>query len=387
MNVDNEKIRSIIVKSVLGTLTEEDNLVLQEWLRERDQNRVLYRKLSSAIELKHKYRQYESVDVEEAFRRNQHRLYPHDVNRRVKKSLPYVAAVLVLFGVFVCLLMNRTGKVREEVPVVLSAGGKHAELILANGQKVDLYEGMEMKFRERGSNIQVKGNVVYYEERKDRVTIDEYNMIRTPLGGEYALTLSDGTRVWLNAMSELRYPVVFGGDTREVELRGEAYFDVAEDENKPFVVRTDEFSVRVLGTSFNISAYADSPLALTTLCSGHVRLTDCMNPGNERDLLPGEQLLFHRESRKMEIRNVDTDVFVSWREGFFQFDNHTVEEVFMILQRWYNVQVFYANAEVRQELFTGKLPRFDNMMIIIDLIKRVSDLKITVDGKVIYIDK
>ena len=246
---------------------------------------------------------------------------------------------------------------------------------------------MEMKFRERGSNIQVKGNVVYYEEKKDSVTIDEYNMIRTPLGGEYALTLSDGTRVWLNAMSELRYPVAFGGDTREVELRGEAYFDVAEDENKPFVVRTDEFSVRVLGTSFNISAYADSPLALTTLCSGHVRLTDCMNPRNERDLLPGEQLSFHRESRKMEIRNVDTDVFVSWREGFFQFDNHTVEEVFMILQRWYNVQVFYANAEVRQELFTGKLPRFDDMMIIIDLIKRVSDLEITVDGKVIYIDK
>ena len=387
MNVDNEKIRSIIVKSVLGTLTEEENLVLQEWLRGNDQNRVLYQKLSSAIELKHKYEQYESVDVEEAFRRNQHRLYQNDLNRRMKKNLPYVAAVLFLFGVFVCLLMNRTGKVREEVPVVLSAGGKHAELILANGQKVYLHEGMEMKFRERGSNIQVKGNVVYYEEKKDSVTIDEYNMIRTPLGGEYSLTLSDGTKVWLNAMSELRYPVAFGGDTREVELRGEAYFDVTEDENKPFVVRTDEFSVRVLGTSFNISAYADSPLALTTLCSGHVRLTDCMNPGNERDLLPGEQLLFHRESRKMEIRNVDTDVFVSWREGFFQFDNHTVEEVFMILQRWYNVQVFYANAEVRQELFTGKLPRFDDMMIIIDLIKRVSDLEITVDGKVIYIDK
>ncbi|WP_455509745.1 FecR family protein [Butyricimonas paravirosa] len=387
MNVDNEKIRSIIVKSVLGTLTEEENLVLQEWLRGNDQNRVLYQKLSSAIELKHKYEQYESVDVEEAFRRNQHRLYQNNLSRRMKKNLPYVAAVLFLFGVFVCLFMNHTGEVREEVPVVLSAGGKHAELILANGQKVDLHEGMEMKFREGSSNIQVKGNVVYYEEKKDSVTIDEYNMIRTPLGGEYSLTLSDGTKVWLNAMSELRYPVAFGGDLREVELRGEAYFEVAENKNKPFIVRTDEFNVRVLGTSFNISAYADSPLALTTLCSGQVRLTDCMNPENEQDLLPGEQLLFHRESRKMEIRNVDTNVFVSWREGFFQFDNHTVEEVFMILQRWYNVQIFYANTEARQEVFTGKLPRFDNMMIIIDLIKRVSDLKITVYGKVIYIDK
>ena len=387
MNVDNEKIRSIIVKSVLGTLTEGENLVLQEWLRGNDQNRVLYQKLSSAIELKHKYEQYKSVDVEEAFRRNQHRLYQNDLNRRMKKNLPYVAAVLFLFGVFICLLVYHSGEFREEIPVVLSAGGKHAELILANGQKVDLHEGMEMKLRERSSNIQVKGNVVYYEEKKDSVTIDEYNMIRTPLGGEYSLTLSDGTKVWLNAMSELRYPVAFGGDLREVELRGEAYFEVAENKNKPFIVRTDEFNVRVLGTSFNISAYADSPLALTTLCSGQVRLTDCMNSENEQDLLPGEQLLFHRGSRKMEIRNVDTDVFVSWREGFFQFDNHTVEEVFMILQRWYNVQVFYANTEARQEVFTGKLPRFDNMMIIIDLIKRVSDLKITVDGKVIYIDK
>ena len=128
-----------------------------------------------------------------------------------------------------------------------------------------------MKLRERSSNIQVKGNVVYYEEKKDSVTIDEYNMIRTPLGGEYSLTLSDGTKVWLNAMSELRYPVAFGGDLREVELKGEAYFEVAENKNKPFIVRTDEFNVRVLGTSFNISAYADSPLALTTLCSGQVR--------------------------------------------------------------------------------------------------------------------
>ncbi len=170
-------------------------------------------------------------------------------------------------------------------------------------------------------------------------------------------------------------------------MKGEAYFEVGKNENKPFIVKTDEFNVRVLGTSFNISAYLDSPLAQTTLCSGQVRINDRTNPGKEVDILPGEQLLFHRNNREMSVREVDTDVFVSWREGFFQFDNHTVEEVFMILQRWYNVQVFYANAEVRQEFFTGKLPRFDNMMIIIDLIKRVSDLKITVDGKVIYIDK
>ena len=387
MNVDNEKIKRIIVKSVLGTLTEEENFVLEEWFQENDRNRVLYQKLSSTVELKHKYKQYENIDVAGAFRRNQRRLYQNVPNRVLKRILPYAAAVLLLFGGVFCFLMNRFGEVREEVPVALSAGGKYAELILANGQKVDLHEGMEMKLRERSSNIQVKGNVVYYEESKDSVAVGEYNMIRTPLGGEYSLTLADGTKVWLNAMSELRYPVAFGEGVREVELKGEAYFEVEKNEGKPFIVKTDEFNVRVLGTSFNISAYLDSPLAHTTLCSGHVRINDRTNPGKEVDILPGEQLLFHRDNREMSVREVDTDVFVSWREGFFQFDNNTVEEVFTILQRWYNIQVFYANVEVRQELFTGKLPRFDNLQIIIDLIERVSDLKIEVRGKMIYIDK
>ena len=376
MNADNEKIKRIIVKSVLGTLTEEENFVLEEWFQENDRNRVLYQKLSSTVELKHKYKQYENIDVAGAFRRNQRRLYQNVPNRVLKRILPYAAVVLLLFGGVFCFLMNRSGEVREEVPVALSAGGKYAELILANGQKVDLHEGMEMKLRERSSNIQVKGNVVYYEENKDSVTLGEYNMIRTPLGGEYSLTLADGTKVWLNAMSELRYPVAFGEGVREVELKGEAYFEVEKNEGKPFIVKTDEFNVRVLGTSFNISAYLDSPLAHTTLCSGHVRINDRTNPGKEVDILPGEQLLFHRDNREISVREVDTDVFVSWREGFFQFDNNTVEEVFTILQRWYNIQVFYANVEVRQELFTGKLPRFDNLQIIIDLIERVSDLKI-----------
>ena len=220
---------------------------------------------------------------------------------------------------------------------------------------------------------------------------DEDKIATRYIGGDGldadVVELPDGTHVCLGSKTVFHYENDYGRKQRTVYLEGEAYFEVKKNEAKPFIVKTDEFNVRVLGTSFNISAYSDFPLAHTTLCSGHVRLSDRMNPGKEVDILPGEQLLFHRDSREMNVQEVDVDVFVSWRDGSFQFDNNTVEEVFTILQRWYNIQVFYANVEVRQELFTGKLPRFDNLQIIIDLIERVSDLKIEVRGKMIYIDK
>ena len=316
---------------------------------------------------------------------------------QVKRYLKY-AAIIVAFvlagGTWWMVKENPEEIISVELSEtsMLSPGTPKAYILFSSGQRMDLttteHDTMIM---EKGMQVRVgsSGKISYIPGDSGSILKQEivYNTIVVPRGGEYKLELADGTLVWLNSDSELRYPVKFAGSQRDVWLKGEGYFEVSKNPEKSFRVVVDDMIVKVLGTSFNISAYADSPLALTTLCSGQVRLTDCMNPENEQDLLPGEQLLFHRESRKMEIRNVDTDVFVSWREGFFQFDNHTVEEVFMILQRWYNVQVFYANTEARQEVFTGKLPRFDNMMIIIDLIKRVSDLKITVDGKVIYIDK
>lgn len=387
MSVDYEKIKGIIIKSVLGTLTGEENRELEVWLEGSDRNEALYKKLFSSGGLRNKYDQYENVDVEKAFRANQRRIHKDASSRLIRKMLPYAAVVFVLLGVAACWYVSREKEGRREIPVALSAGGKQAELILADGQKIGLHEGMEMKLREKGSDIRVQDNVISYDNKGEQADVVEYNTIQTPLGGEYSLTLADGTRVWLNAMSELRYPVAFGGELREVELKGEAYFDVAKDERKPFVVKTDEFDVRVLGTSFNVSVYSTDSLLRTTLCSGHVRLSDRESPEKEVELLPGKQVIFHRESRKMEVCHVDTDVFVSWRNGAFQFDNNTVEEVFTILQRWYNVRVVYAHPEARSELFTGKLPRFDDMRIIINLIERVSDLKIGVKGNVIYIDK
>ena len=386
-----ENIVQLIQLYLTGDLSEEEKVKLEDWIRGDSSRKRLFDEICEERNVVRDLEVYERVNKESAWEKVVCR-----GNIKLQHSprrlgwYRWVAAVMlpvmVAAGYFIREMKRDSLQQGVEIASI-EPGKSKAILRLGNNRVLEITKEREthVDVAEGIAATNNSSGMIYPEQVATGKT--EYNVLEIPRGGEYTVTLSDGTVVHLNSGSELRYPVAFSGDLREVELRGEAYFEVAENKNKPFIVRTDEFNVRVLGTSFNISAYADSPLALTTLCSGQVQLTDCMNPKNEQDLLPGEQLLFHRESRKMEIRNVDTDVFVSWREGFFQFDNHTVEEVFMILQRWYNVQVFYANTEVRLDCFTGKLPRFDNMMIIIDLIKRVSDLKITVDGKVIYIDK
>ena len=279
--------------------------------------------------------------------------------------------------------MNHKGEVREKVPVVLSAGGKHAELILANGEKVDLYEGMEMKFRERGSNIQVKGNVVCYEEKKDSVTIDEYNMIRTPLGGEYSLTLSDGTKVWLNAMSELRYPVAFSGDLREVELRGEAYFEVAKNAQIPFVVTTSAgIDVKVLGTKFNVASYENDEQVTTTLAEGSVEVGD--EKGSVR-LKPEEQALFCKGDRSLRVQKVDVGMYLAWKDGKFIFEEQSLEQIMKQLQRWYEMSVFYTNEEVKQYTFSGDLKKYDDFDKIIRMLEEVSGIKISIKENCVVI--
>ena len=383
MNVDNEKIKSIIVKSVLGTLTEEENFVLEGWLQENDRNKVLYQKLSSAVELKYKYEQYEGVDVAEAFRRNQRRLRQDVPNRMMKKLLPYAATVLLLFSGAFCFLMNRSGEVREEVPVALSAGGKYAELILANGQKVDLHEGMEIKLRERNSNIQVKGNVVYYHKKKDSVMVEEYNMIRTPLGGEFSLTLADGTKVWLNAMSELRYPVAFGGDTREVELKGEAYFEVTKDEEHPFVVRTHLGEVTVLGTAFNLNAYRDASVCYTTLVYGKVSFS---TPEDKTiTLLPGEQAVI--SASELSKRSVNVDEYVGWVNGVYSFNNRTLGEIMQTFERWYDIQVYYETPDLRDIAYSGSVERYRAINTFLDALELTGDIYYKINGKRILIYK
>ena len=166
-----------------------------------------------------------------------------------------------------------------------------------------------------------EGNTLVYGEKHAKETAGEYNRLITPRGGEYAVVLADGTKVWLNAESELHYPVHFPEHEREVHLKGEAYFSVSKQAGKPFVVCVGDSRITVLGTEFNVRNYQDEVVA-TTLVKGAVRIHDA---GRECDLTPGQQAVI--EADGIRVREVDTDLYTAWKDGYFIYREKTLEDI------------------------------------------------------------
>lgn len=384
-----EKMVRMLVRYRLGELSADERAELEAWSREDGRRVAVLERLEDDGEVRRRLQQLDGVDVEKALERNRKLLRQRSGRRGLRRWLPY-AAVAVL-GVGLTLLWRGERVEKQTVPVAQETEqrtepGRRAELILADGSSVRLGEETERVVRDGVHEVVVKGHDVDYTGGADSVKAAgaACHIIRTPRGGEYSVTLADGTRVWLNALSELRYPVTFDGDERRVELKGEAYFEVARDEMRPFYVETGDWRVRVLGTAFNVQAYEEDACWRTTLCSGKVALEDRCS-SRVVALSPGEQARCDRQSRRVEVAEVDPEVYMAWIHGEFRFDNTPVEEMFAVLQRWYRVEVFYMNASVRREVFTGKLPRFEELETILDIIGRVSAVKCTVKGNTVFV--
>lgn len=385
MDRDLQKIQQIILRSLLEQESDEEREILEKWCRESEANREFYAKISDSGNVREKMESYHRTNVRLAFEKNQKLLQKRIWRRMSLRMLPYAALLVLVFGV--TLLWNREVPIEPvSVPTgiaTIPAGNKRAELVLANGDKISLSDGVNTKLKQGSSEIIITGERIDY--KKGTVPAAEaFNTIRTPLGGEYTITLSDGTVVWLNAMSELQYPVEFTGEKRVVKLKGEAYFEVRPDAGRAFIVDVNDYQVKVLGTSFNISSYANDAKIYTTLCTGKVLVKDQAHQ-KQMELMPGQQLICDVHSGEMLVKQVDSRQFTAWVRGCFEFDNQTIEEIFDILQRWYDIQVFYADPAVRKEIFTGRLPRFDNLNTILNIMQEVSDVNFELKGNTILI--
>ena len=204
-----------------------------------------------------------------------------------------------------------------------------------------------------------------------------YNELRTPRGGGYNLNLSDGTEVWLNAGSSLRFPVSFTDSTRRVYLEGEGYFEVSHNGN-PFIVSTEDMDVRVLGTSFNVSAYSDESEIVTTLVEGKVRIDYTGNRESRIEskvLTPNKQALLNRYLAEIKIEEVNIDHYTSWMQGKLEFSNESLDMVLKRLARWYDFEYEFENNQARDYHFSGRINNTENISTILEMLEMTTDVK------------
>lgn len=311
------------------------------------------------------------------------------VSRYPRKKLIYrrfllYAAVLMLFLAVALVfqwkqqdaLLHTSGNIRL-------AEGKIC-LILSDGKKVTIGEKEQQLLKEGSvARIEVDERTIRYTG-KDTVAMEEsFNTLIIPKGGEYRIVLSDSTVVWLNAETEFRYPVHFTSEQRKVYLKGEAYFEVVRNAEKPFIVHTPGYmEVKVLGTRFNVSSYEDDAEVVTTLMEGRVEIST----GEEAiRIRPDEQVVFNKIGKTLVRREVDAGIYAAWKDDQFVFEEQPLEEIMKQLQRWYEMDVFFAKEEAKNYRFSGNLQKYENFDRIVKMLEEVAGVKIGIQGKCVVI--
>ena len=370
-------------------LTQREELNDEEvtaWLKEKDHVELLDE--IAAIRQKLSGQSY-GENGEEEFLHLEKSIYDQK-SRRMTLRWSIAASIILLVGLFVGRTISGVRDIHEEQELaksVMQPGTSKAILMMADGKEVVLEQGQNLNIllNER-VRVATSSQGIVYEERGKGMVTEEYNKLTTPIGGEYSLVLSDGTKVFLNADSELKYPVEFSDGKRIVDLKGEAYFEVHKGSLRPFIVRMNGAEVTVLGTSFNVNTYGDDGQIYTTLVNGSVRVSSMKNK-QEEILKPGMQSVMNVQSGLLTVRKVDVEPYVAWREGRFVFRAMTLDLIMRQLQRWYDFEVFYQNSELKDYEFRGVIKRDMDLDKVLSVIKATTNVDFEVKGKVITIIK
>ncbi len=329
----------------------------------------------------------EDTPTQEQLDRSFHRIYENvrpmvnqglskTVKTLMKRILPYAAAVVLLFGIGTLFFLYNNQN-PSKIPLSASRpeqilpGGNRATLILDGGKPIDLDDKQKGIVMEDGKIRYTDGSQL--AGGNSDISASQYTVL-TPKGGTYQLHLPDGTNIWLNADTRISYAADLASTkTREVQLEGEAYFDVAKDAHRPFVVTTVREQVTVLGTQFNVNSYRDETTGRTTLVEGSVRIN-----GNTV-LKPGQQAIVDQAGR-LRLATVNTSKVAAWKNGKFIFESEPLESVMKKIGRWYNVEPVYKGT-VSDRTFSGTLSRFEDIQKLLDKITYTSDVHFKLEGR------
>ena len=375
-------ITDVVCRLLRGEGTAEERV---RWSREVEEARCgeVVKRLEDEGYVERRLQGYGRWNEREGFRRFVAAVERIRRQRRMWRRLAWVG---VAAGVACVMCVGIL--LRKEEPVVVAAkpvneviapGSTKATLRLAGGETVHITGDTMHITRTEESQIRYEdGKLTYASGRKAAELV--YNELEVPVAGECSLVLDDGTQVWVNADSRLKYPVQFVGEERKVFLEGEAYFIVAKD-SLPFVVSTSRGDIRVLGTTFNVKSYDEEIAMQATLVEGKVLVAQGQK---EMELAPGEQGTV-TDAGIMAKRAVDVDEFVGWRKGIYVFKKQPLEDIMRDLSRWYGVSVFFQNEGLKQVSFTGNLKRYDNINEFLDVLQRTGDVKYRINNNTVII--
>lgn len=375
----------IIIRVLEGKATREEFVAMKDWLQE-ETNRQHFedvREIWSVIggpELSSKQEAQEWLYLKKYMQQSR--------RKHIFKVCWRYAAILIFLIMIPFVILRLHDQENILHPVIqreslIIPGNFQAILTVSNGESIELKptNAKRIEVGESGEAINGNEGLVYNNKPKES-SVTEYNQVSTPFGGEYTIILADGTKVHLNAGSALRFPVAFNDSLREVYLSGEAYFEVQEDVTKPFLVQTDVVNLKVYGTSFNVNTFERTEAVLYSGSIG-VKGMDM----KEHILKPSQLIEYDKSGLFVRICEVDTRVYLAWKEGYFFFDNENLANVLATLERWYNVKFEYKEIEIQKMHFTGYVEKYENIGVILNAIERIAHVHFNINGRTIKVVK
>lgn len=379
-------IANLIARHLSGEITPKETEQLNSWRNESISHENLFKKICKEENYRKHIEKNHSFNTETGWSEVKKQIKKDNQNKHFINVLGYAAAILlpILFiGISIRYSSHSHGDQQTLMahhPIL--PGQAKAILTLDNGQTINLNKetGTELQKLE-GTSIVVDSTTLNYQTAQSALpkTRPIYNKVEIPRGGEYALVLSDGTKVHLNSMSSLRFPVTFANEKREVELEGEAYFEVSKN-GLPFIVSTHGMQIEVLGTTFNVSAYPNEECQ-TTLVNGSVKIN--AGQGESLILKPSQQASIAPGSNDIQVKTVDTSFYTSWIKGKINFKDQRLEDIMKILSRWYDMKVVYANADIKNIRFGCNIDRYEDIAPFVNLLEKTEKVHVKIKDKTI----
>lgn len=382
MPFDQDYIEQLIVQKLMGEIAPEENEELELLIQENESARLLWLDMKNAHDVfsagtaandfddKKAWEKVESQLIVSQTTTIQKEAAPTFFTRR--RSLAFAMLLFVIAAGSVVFFLNK----KDGSPALAADG---IVLKMSNGKTIEIPKGEQnMNVEQSGADATFKltDGSVLTSASKEKLNKDEYNTIFVPAGKDYHMILPDGSEVWLNAMTEFKFPLSFSGDTRTVSIKGEGFFKISSQSRRPFIVKSPEMNVKVLGTEFNIMCYEDEP-AKTSLVTGKVALQ--AHNGKDTVLIPGKEAVIN--NGKFQIADFEEDVTLSWLKGIYVFNNQDLRHLQSIIKRWYNMEVVIEEETLANKRFTGTVQKNKPLEEFLNSLTKSSDLKFHVKNQ------